>query len=337
MDCESIQPDDLGACAEAFVEVFNGPPWGEDWTVASAVSRLTEIAHTPGFVGLKATADGRVMGFAIGYTESLATRTDYYLKEMCVVPAMQGQGVGTALLTELKARLVAMGVRKMYLLTRRDGPAAGFYEKNGFYTSDRMIMMGHRLGPPAWRVDATLAASPDSEGKPGAMTDHKPWMAKLIEHAREAARDGEAPVAAMIVQGGQVLGVGRNTKTSELCGFAHAELNALLSARGKLGRTPDGAVLYSTLEPCAMCLGAIIFAGIRTLVYGASDPQGGAVGMFQADPVYSDWMPEVVAGTLAGECEALKNLPGFAREGNTGPATAGNGDGLCQQAGSRSR
>ena len=146
MDCGPIQRDDLAACAEAFVEVFSGPPWGEAWTVSAATSRLTEITGTPGFVGLKATSEGRLVGFAMGYTESLADRTDYYLKEMCVVPAMQGRGVGTAILEGLKARLVAMGVRKIYLLTRRDGPAAEFYKKSGFSVSDRMIMMGQWLG-----------------------------------------------------------------------------------------------------------------------------------------------------------------------------------------------
>jgi len=147
MDCTLMQPDDLDACAEVFVEVFNAPPWGEGWAANAALTRLTEIARTPGFVGLKATSDGRVIGFAMGYAESLAARTDYYLKEMCVVPAMQGQGVGTALLEELQGRLIAMGVSKMYLLTRRGGPAAEFYEKNGFRVSDRMIMMGRWLRP----------------------------------------------------------------------------------------------------------------------------------------------------------------------------------------------
>lgn len=145
MDCALVQPDDLAACAKVFVEVFSAPPWNEDWAASAALTRLTEIARTPGFVGLKATSDGRLVGFAMGYTETLADRTDYYLKEMCVLPAMQGRGGGTALLEELKGRLAAMGVGKIYLLTRRDAPAAGFYAKNGFYVSDRMIMMGHWL------------------------------------------------------------------------------------------------------------------------------------------------------------------------------------------------
>ncbi len=103
--------------------------------------------------------------------------------------------------------------------------------------------------------------------------NHETWMAKAIEEALSAARDGEAPAAAIVVQRHTVLGVGRNTKTSERCGFAHAELNALLAAKPMLGRRPDACVLYSTLEPCAMCLGAITFAGIRTVVIRCVGPR----------------------------------------------------------------
>ena len=147
MKYEAIQTDDVTTCAEVFAEVFNNPPWNEDWPVPSALSRLTEIAGTPGFVGLKVVSDGCMLGFVMGYTESFDTGNDFYLKEMCIIPEMQRQGIGTALLDELRIRLIAAGVRKVYLLTSRDGPAARFYEKNGFYTSEKMIMMGHWLRP----------------------------------------------------------------------------------------------------------------------------------------------------------------------------------------------
>ena len=146
---------------------------------------------------------------------------------------------------------------------------------------------------------------------------HETWMAKAIEEARTAAEDGDAPVAAIIVQRDTVLAVGLNTKTSERSGFAHAELNALLAAKPALGRRPDACVLYSTLEPCAMCLGAITFSGIRTVIYGAPDPQGGAVAMFREHSTYQDWMPEVIGGILRDECEELKRLPTFMRRNTT--------------------
>ena len=141
------------------------------------------------------------------------------------------------------------------------------------------------------------------------MTNHETYMAKAIEEAHAAARDGDAPTAAIIVQAGAVLATGRNTKTSDQSGFAHAELNALLAAKRLLGRRPDGCVLYATLEPCAMCLGAITFAGIRTVVYGARDPEGGAVALFRQHPAYRTWMPNVIGPILETQCEALKQLP----------------------------
>ncbi len=143
------------------------------------------------------------------------------------------------------------------------------------------------------------------------MGNHVNWMSRVLEEANTALANGDAPVAALVVQDDQVLGVGRNTKTSDECGFAHAELNALLEAKQKLGRRPQSAVLYSTLEPCAMCLGAIIFSGIRTVVYGADDSEGGAVAMFNGHRVYRKWMPEVIPGVFREECEALKSVPAF--------------------------
>ena len=83
----------------------------------------------------------------MGYIESFDSGGDFYLKEMCILPEKQMQGIGTALLDQLKAHLIGRGARKLYLLTSRDGLAARFYEKNGFYTSDKMIMMGHWLKP----------------------------------------------------------------------------------------------------------------------------------------------------------------------------------------------
>ena len=91
----------------------------------------------------------------------------------------------------------------------------------------------------------------------------------------------------------------------------HAELNALLAAKFLLGRRPEGVVLYATLELCAMCLGAIIFSGIRTLVYGASDPAGGAIAMFRQHSPYREWMPDVIDGVLSDACDELVMLPTF--------------------------
>ena len=147
MDYKAIQTDDLTSCAELFVRVFNSRPWDEDWAVSSALPRLTEIFGTPGFTGLMILSEGRMAGFVMGYTESFDSGGDFYLKEMCILPELQRQGIGTALLDQLKTHLIEMGARKLYLLTSRDSPGSQFYGKNGFYTSDKMIMMGHWLKP----------------------------------------------------------------------------------------------------------------------------------------------------------------------------------------------
>ena len=140
---------------------------------------------------------------------------------------------------------------------------------------------------------------------------HLKWMRIIVEGAKAAAADGEAPVAAIVVQDEQVLGLGRDTRASQKCGFAHAELNALMDARVSLDLHPENVTIYSTLEPCAMCLGAISFARINRLVYGADDPDGGAVKLFQDHNLYKEQMPEVIHGVLKNECEDLKKLKTF--------------------------
>jgi len=145
------------------------------------------------------------------------------------------------------------------------------------------------------------------------MREYETWMARAIAEARSSSADGDGPVGAILVRDGVSIGTGRNTKTSTRSGFAHAELNALLDARADLGRRPRGVTLYTTLEPCAMCLAAAMYAGVSRLVYGASDPGGGAVAMFAADSHHRALMPEIVSGVLREECEALKNLAGFGR------------------------
>jgi ribosomal protein S18 acetylase RimI-like enzyme len=147
MRYESIEADDLHDCGTVYISVFNSDPWGEAWDASSALSRLSETFNTPGFLGVKALADRNLVGFAMGHIESYDDGSDYYLKEMCVDPGLQRRGIGRGLLDELRQSLRAMSVRKLYLLTAREGPAAEFYASQGFYTSEKMIMMGQWLKP----------------------------------------------------------------------------------------------------------------------------------------------------------------------------------------------
>jgi tRNA(adenine34) deaminase len=105
-----------------------------------------------------------------------------------------------------------------------------------------------------------------------------PPMARALELARGAARAGEVPVGAVVVKDGVIVGEGHNAPRALADPTAHAEVLALRSAAKALGNARlDGCELWVTLEPCAMCAGAIAHARIARVYYGAADPKGGAV------------------------------------------------------------
>jgi tRNA(adenine34) deaminase len=104
-------------------------------------------------------------------------------------------------------------------------------------------------------------------------------MERAFALADAAGRQGEVPVGAIIVRDGEVLGEGWNRPIGEADPTAHAEVVALRAAASKLGNYRlTGATLYVTLEPCAMCSGAIIHARLARVVFGAFDPRTGAAG-----------------------------------------------------------
>jgi tRNA(adenine34) deaminase len=120
------------------------------------------------------------------------------------------------------------------------------------------------------------------------------------------------PVGAVVVRDGEIVGRGFNAPISRHDPSAHAEIMALRDAAERLGnyRLP-GCSLYVTLEPCAMCMGAIFHARIARVVYGASDPKTGACGSIIDLPAETrlNYHAEVVGGILADECGGL--LSGF--------------------------
>ena len=103
-------------------------------------------------------------------------------------------------------------------------------------------------------------------------------MQRALELAREAAAAGEVPVGAVLVRDATVIGAGRNGPIGASDPTAHAEINALRQAARAVGnyRLP-GATLYVTLEPCAMCCGALVHARVAKLVFAALEPRAGAV------------------------------------------------------------
>jgi tRNA(adenine34) deaminase len=116
-------------------------------------------------------------------------------------------------------------------------------------------------------------------GLPGADLSPEHWMEEALALARQARARGEVPVGAVVVKDSMILGRGGNAPIAGNDPTAHAEIAALRDAAGALGnyRLPD-CDLYVTLEPCAMCAGAILHARIRRLVFGARDPKTGACG-----------------------------------------------------------
>jgi len=124
-------------------------------------------------------------------------------------------------------------------------------------------------------------------------------MARALELAREAARAGEVPVGAVVVKDGAVIGEAHNAPRELADPTAHAEILALRRAAAALGSERlEGCELWVTLEPCAMCAGAIAHARIARLYYGAPDPKGGAVehGARVFEQAQCLHRPEVYAG-----------------------------------------
>lgn len=142
-----------------------------------------------------------------------------------------------------------------------------------------------------------------------------PHMRRALELAREAAAIGEVPVGAVVARGQQIIGEGHNLTRAGNDPTAHAEIVAIRRAAKALGQERlAGCVLYVTLEPCAMCAGAIAHARLDALHYGASDPKGGAVEhgarvFAQAQCLH---VPQVYAGM--GESEAAELLRAFFKE-----------------------
>ncbi|OGA69426.1 MAG: tRNA-specific adenosine deaminase [Betaproteobacteria bacterium RIFCSPLOWO2_12_FULL_65_14] len=130
-------------------------------------------------------------------------------------------------------------------------------------------------------------------------------MREALSLATQAAARGEVPVGALVVRDGSILGRGFNCPISTADPTAHAEVRAMREAATAIGNYRlAGCTLYVTLEPCAMCAGAIMQARIARVVYGAADPKTGACGsvvdLFAERRL--NHHAEVTAGVLAGEC-----------------------------------
>ena len=148
---------------------------------------------------------------------------------------------------------------------------------------------------------------------PDPLTDER-FMKMALRLAQKAFSLGEVPVGAVVVVDGKVVGRGYNQSIARSDPTAHAEVLALRQAARRVGNYRlTSATIYSTLEPCAMCAGSMVWARVQRLVYGAKDPKAGAVDsnlrLFESESV--NHRVEVVSGV--GEAEAVKLLQEFFR------------------------
>ena len=133
-------------------------------------------------------------------------------------------------------------------------------------------------------------------------------MQRALQLARAAAEAGEVPIGAVVARGQEIVGEGENRNRRDSDPSAHAEIVAIRAAAARLGDFRlTGCDLYVTLEPCAMCAGAISHARIERLYYGASDPKGGAVehGARVFTHPQCHHRPEVYGGLGEGEAAGL--------------------------------
>ena len=146
-------------------------------------------------------------------------------------------------------------------------------------------------------------------------TSDELWMDESLRAAQRALEAGEVPVGAVVVLHGQIVGRGWNRNLIDSDATAHAEIVALREAGANVGNHRLGECeLFVTIEPCAMCAGAMVHARLKRLVYGADDPKAGAVHSVMAvlnHPKLNHQM-EICGGVLAGRCAEL--LASFFRQ-----------------------
>jgi tRNA(adenine34) deaminase len=140
-----------------------------------------------------------------------------------------------------------------------------------------------------------------------ALVEHEAFMRRALEQAKAARGLGEVPIGAVLVAAGRVVAEACNQPIGQTDPTAHAEVLALRRAAAASGnyRLP-ATTLYVTVEPCLMCVGALVNARVPTLVYGAAEPKFGAVtSRLALDALALNHRIEVVPGVLAEECRAL--------------------------------
>ena len=140
------------------------------------------------------------------------------------------------------------------------------------------------------------------------MSDDEKWMALAIKQAVKAEEEGEVPVGAILVKDGLLIAKAHNQPISTNDATAHAEIQLIRTAgRKQENYRLTGTSLYVTLEPCAMCLGAMMHARIERIIYGAHDPKTGVCGSSEnlIDANFFNHKIDLVSGVLESKCSKL--------------------------------
>ena len=129
--------------AELYVETYNAPPWSDAWTVPLATKRLDEMICCRDAYGLACLdSHGAIVGMVVGSSETYYNCAQFFIKDFFIIPAMQGQGFGSALLAELECQLLRMGVEKTYLFTAKGVQTEHYYQRCGYASWNGMVLMG---------------------------------------------------------------------------------------------------------------------------------------------------------------------------------------------------
>lgn len=136
---------------------------------------------------------------------------------------------------------------------------------------------------------------------------HRDYMTIALELAKEAAMVGEVPVGAIVVRDGKIISKGRNNRQNGKNALDHAEVIAIdLACKAVGGWRLEGCTLYVTLEPCAMCAGAIINSRIKTVVFSAFDQKAGAFGgLCDLSLMGFNHKPEIISGVMEDESKEI--------------------------------
>lgn len=140
-----LTSENLEQCIELYMNVFNHEPWNESWTYETAKERLSDLLHTPKFLGFLFQGDHKPVGFVAGNCKVSYQGLTYYLAELCVNNERQGKGHGSRMLQSLEAELQKREIKSLYLLTANGGLAEAFYLKNDYVVNEDRVVMKKNL------------------------------------------------------------------------------------------------------------------------------------------------------------------------------------------------